>query len=127
MPYFPTSTPGPKAILANPGSVTWLLGGQSLTPDANGIQTVFGEALAAGATIAASPAFNQGRSVNTYSVQSYILTGAATVALQGSMTNTDADFVTLTAVNGVYSTNLPFIRALLSGITTGTGAVAIIF
>jgi hypothetical protein len=128
MPYFPTTTNTPKAILASAGSVTWLLGGLAQGSDPNAVQDVVGEPIVAGASMPCSPTMNAGRSVNTYSVQSYFLGGgAATVVLQGSMTNRDADFVTLTAVNGVYQTNLPFIRAVLSAITAGSVALAVIY
>lgn len=128
MPYYPTTTTSAKAIMANPGSVTWLLGGLVQGSDPNAVQDVTFEPIAAAASIPLSPSLNCGRSVNNFALQTYFNGGgAATVVVQGSMTNRDGDFATLTAVNGNYQTNLPFIRVLLSAITAGGVAMALIF
>jgi hypothetical protein len=106
------------------------------TPDIGTVHVRFaaiGDALTAagGASIAGSTKFGVGRDENWYSCQVYFPTApsAATVALQGSNTNNDADFVdvtTITMTNGRGSkdvqTNFEFVRFNITAVT-GTGTV----
>lgn len=92
-----------------------------------------GEAVTAagGASIAGSTKFGVGRNENWYTAQVYFPTAptAAAVALQGSNTNNDADFVDVAAItitagrgSGEFQTNFEFVRFNITGVT-GTGTV----
>lgn len=108
----------------------------AVTPDIGKVHVRFaaiGEAVtSAGATsIAGTPKFGIGRSENWYSCQVYFPTApsAATVALQGSNTNNDADFedvatITITDGRGTkeVQTNFQFVRFNITAVT-GTGTV----
>jgi hypothetical protein len=107
-----------------------------VTPEVGKVHVRFaavGEALtsAGGASIAGSTKFGVGRVENWYTAQVYFPTApsAATVALQGSNTNNDADFVdigpiTITAGRGSkeFQTNFEFVRFNITAVT-GSGTV----
>jgi len=86
---------------------------------------------AGGASIAGSTKYGVGRDENWYTAQVYFPTApsAATVALQGSNTNNDADFSdigTITITNGrgskEFQTNFEFVRFNITAVT-GSGTV----
>lgn len=108
----------------------------AITPDIGKVHIRFaaiGEAVtsAGGASIAGSVKYGIGRDENWLTAQVYFPTAptAATVALQGSHTNNDADFqdiATITIANGrgkaEAQTNFEFVRFNLTAVT-GTGTV----
>ena len=108
----------------------------AVTPDIGKAHIRFaavGEAVTStgGASIAGSPKYGIGRSENWYSCEVSFPTApsAVTVALQGSNTNNDTDFVdiaTITITNGrgtkEVQTNFQFVRYNLTAVT-GTGTV----
>lgn len=130
---------------AGVGTVTFALVGANLATTADaGIaivpQPIKLEAIAAGASVAVAMSNNSfggdlDRTVTAQAIFGTVPT-AATVSLQGSMVNSDADFVTVGTIatvagsavtaNGVtVVANWLFYRALVSGVT-GAGTIAVL-
>lgn len=131
------------------GTVTFALTGANLATTADGGILSFppqitGETVAVGSTLPLSPAFNQGRSQNSYffeivSDSVSALPTAATFTPQQANVNQDSAFVdiasvpvgtiaagAITAAGGSFLTDALFVRLRTSAVT-GTGKVAAVF